>query len=107
MIRSLTGLDSILQAAGRCNRNRETDCGLVSVIHISDEHIGALGYIKDAQEATRELLYDIKSHPKKYPGGALSKPAMDKYYEKYFNPLQKEMEYPLKYNREHRHRSIC
>ncbi|MDF9407202.1 MAG: helicase Cas3 [Pelotomaculum sp. PtaB.Bin013] len=101
VIRSLTGLDSIVQAAGRCNRNRETDCGMVSIINIRDEHIGTLGHVKSAQEATRELLYNIKAHPEIYPGGALSKPAMDEYYARYFKPLLREMEYPLKYDPEH------
>lgn len=101
VIRSLTGLDSIVQAAGRCNRNHETTCGVVSIINIRDEHIGTLGYVKRAQEATRELLYNIKTYPERYPGGALSKPAMDEYYARYFKPLLREMEYPLKSDPEH------
>lgn len=101
VIRSLTGLDSIVQAAGRCNRNYETACGMVSIINIRDEHIGTQGYVKRAQEVTRELLYNIKTYPDRYPGGALSKPAMDEYYASYFKPLLREMEYPLRSDPEH------
>lgn len=36
VIRSLTGLDKIIQAAGRCNRNFEKDFGIVSIIKISE-----------------------------------------------------------------------
>ncbi|MEA4834171.1 MAG: CRISPR-associated helicase Cas3' [Anaeromusa sp.] len=96
VIRSLTGLDSIVQAAGRCNRNHETTCGMVSIINIRDEHVGTMGYAKKAQEATRELLYNVKTYPERYPGGVLSKPAMEEYYARYFKPLLREMEYPLK-----------
>jgi len=101
VVRSLTGLDSIVQAAGRCNRNYETSCGIVSIINIRDEHAGRLGYLKKAQEATRELLYNLKKSPERYPGGALSEAAMGEYYARYFHPLLKEMAYPLKFDPEH------
>jgi len=96
VVRSLTGLDSIVQASGRCNRNRETDCGIVSIISIRDEAVSSLGNVPKAQDATRDLLYNIKANPDNYPGGILSKSAMDEYYARYFKPLQKQMEYPLK-----------
>ena len=101
VIRSLTGLDSIVQAAGRCNRNRETDCGIVPVIYIRDESVGSLGYVQRAQEVTREILHNIRTNPQQYPGGALSKAAMDEFYAKYYCPLQKEMAFPLKNDPEH------
>ncbi|MEN6312688.1 MAG: helicase-related protein, partial [Clostridiaceae bacterium] len=100
VVRSLTGLDSIVQAAGRCNRNRETDCGIVSIINIREESISSLENISKAQEATRDLLYSIKANSDNYPGGILAKSAMDEYYARYFRPLQKQMEYPLKDNPE-------
>ncbi len=101
VIRSLTGMDSIVQAAGRCNRNRETGCGIVSVIYIRDENVGGLGYLQSAQEVTREIFYNIRNNPGQYPGGALSKAAMDEFYVKYYRPLQKEMAFPLKDDPEH------
>ncbi len=101
VVRSLTGLDSIVQAAGRCNRNCEKDCGRVSIINIREEAVSSLGNITKAQEATRDLLYNIKANPDNYPGGILSKSAMDEYYARYFKPLQKQMEYPLKDDPEH------
>lgn len=101
VVRSLTGLDNIVQAAGRCNRHQETSCGIVSIINIRDEHAGRLGYLKKAQEATRELLYSMKLFPEGYPGGALSKAAMGEYYARYFKPLLTEMAYPLKFDPEH------
>jgi CRISPR-associated endonuclease/helicase Cas3 len=102
VVRSLTGLDSIVQAAGRCNRNREAKCGEVSVIYINDERISHLGHIKEAQEVTREVLYNVSTNPHQYPGGALSKQAMDEFYAKFYLPLQKkEMAFPLPYDPEH------
>ena len=101
VVRSLTGLDSIVQAAGRCNRNRETECGIVSVIYIRDENVGRIGYLQSAQEVTREIFYNIRINPGQYPGGALSKAAMDEFYAKYYRPLQKEMAFPLENDPEH------
>lgn len=101
VVRSLTGLDSIVQAAGRCNRNYETSCGIVSIINLRDERTGGQGYLKEAQKATQELLYSIKRSPEGYPGGALSQAAMDEYYARYFQHLLGEMAYRLKFDPEH------
>ncbi len=101
VVRSLTGLDSIIQAAGRCNRNRETDLGLVSVIFIRDEKVDKLGNILGAQQATREVFHNIRSHPECYTNGALSKVAMDEFYTRYYHPLLPEMAFPLKNNPEY------
>jgi len=96
VVRSLTGLDSIIQAAGRCNRHFKEAYGIVSIINLRDEQINRLGYLKFAQDATRELLFNMEKLPERYPEGLLSKAAMDGYYARYFNPLQKDMAYPLK-----------
>lgn len=101
VVRSLTGLDSIVQAGGRCNRNCETECGIVSVIYIRDENVNRLDYLQSAQEVTREIFYNISVNSEQYPGGALSKAAMDEFYAKYYRPLQKEMTFPLEDDPEH------
>ncbi len=102
VIRSLTGLDSIVQASGRCNRNKETTCGTVSVIYIRDEKIGSLGHLQKAQQITLEVFYNIRTHPERYPTGALSQTAMDEFYARYYLPLQaREMAFPLKDDPEH------
>ena len=57
VVRSLAGLGSILQAAGRCNRNGECDRGEVFVWQL-DENLRNLPEIKAAAEITRGLLVD-------------------------------------------------
>lgn len=57
VVRSLAGLGSILQAAGRCNRNGECDRGEVFVWQL-DENLRKLPEIKAAAEITRGLLVD-------------------------------------------------
>lgn len=100
-VRSLAGLDSIIQVTGRCNRNGEADCGILWVIYINDENISMLGHLREAQEISREIFYNIHADPGRYSGGALSKTAMDEFYSKYYRTLQKEMAFPLKDDKEH------
>ncbi len=58
VVRSLAGMDNAAQAAGRCNRHGEADriCS-VYLINITDEKLGSLKEIKDAQEASEQLIY--------------------------------------------------
>ena len=59
-VRSLSGLGSILQAAGRCNRNGESDCGEVFVWQL-DENLERLPEIKAAAAITGGFLKDEES----------------------------------------------
>ena len=63
VIRSLAGLDSIIQAAGRCNRHGEQkNLGKVYIVKLSSdiERIDDLGEIGKAQEACGRLLYEFQ-----------------------------------------------
>lgn len=59
VIRSLTGLGSILQAAGRCNRNAELGEGMYGDVYIwslNEESLKKLPEIETAQKVTMGLL---------------------------------------------------
>lgn len=58
VFRSLTGLDSIVQAAGRCNRNNELDQGKVYLLNMNsnEENIKKLVDVKEGKDQVIELL---------------------------------------------------
>ena len=79
VIRSFAGLDSVAQAAGRCNRNGESACKNVYVIRLREESLGKLPEISQARDAAEAVLYETKS------GEDLLAPAvMDKFYHRYY-----------------------
>ena len=95
VIRSLAGLDSIIQAAGRCNRHGETDNGNVYIVKMSSEaeNISKLTDIKEAQAAMQEVLYQYRKYSESIGGSLTSKQAMELYYQRYFYQRKGDMKY--------------
>lgn len=90
VIRVIAGLDSIAQAAGRCNRNGEDPNGKnVYIVNLENENIGMLPEIKTGADITYAILssnseYDI-----------LSSNVIQNYYNRYFNVHRTKMSYPI------------
>ena len=93
VIRSLAGLDSIIQSAGRCNRNRETDLGSVYVINISDENISRIKTIRIGAAITRRLMETMRKTPTLFHGDITCEAAVSKYYRDYFKEAENELDY--------------
>lgn len=95
VIRSLAGLDSIIQAAGRCNRHGEADHGNVYIVKMSSEseNISRLTDIKEAQSAAEEVLYQYRKNPESMGNSLVSSRTMNLYYEHYFYRRKGEMKY--------------
>lgn len=96
VIRSLAGLDSIAQAAGRCNRNGELDEGTVIIVNSTDENLSRLPEIKSAQIAANPILKKYDVEPDFFSGDLLSPLAMDNFYKRYFKFVKDEMNYQIK-----------
>ncbi|CAM4129934.1 CRISPR-associated helicase Cas3' [Psychrobacter arenosus] len=60
--RAMSGLDSIAQSAGRCNREGKL-CGLGKVVVFQPEKDAPQGELLQAQQTTYEILDDIKDNP--------------------------------------------
>lgn len=98
VIRSLAGLDNLIQAAGRCNRNGLLAMGQVYLIRMSEEaeRVASLTDIKKAQNAMLALLLIYRKNPDAFEGRLDSEKAIDTYYRYYFNERKQEMNYPVK-----------
>lgn len=96
VIRFMAGLDSIAQAAGRCNRNGRKEVGWVYIVNSADENLNKLVDIRCGQDATMRVLDEIKSHPEMYGSDLLDPQSMTRYFEYYFFARKGEMNYPVK-----------
>ncbi len=87
VIRELAGLDSIYQAAGRCNRHGEFgEVKNVYIVNIARANLTRLPDIEEGAKISHRLLNDktVDIHN-----------AIDTYYEYYFHARSGAMEYPL------------
>lgn len=100
VIRYAAGLDSIAQAAGRCNRNGRLDCGKVYVVNPrdEDEHLSMLPDILIGREKANRVLNDYDADPEKYGSNRIGPEAMAWYYKNYFFDRASEMGYPVSAN---------
>ncbi len=95
VIRSLAGLDSIAQAAGRCNRHGKQGIRNVYVIDHAEEKLDRLREIKVGKEIARRILIDLRRDPRLYGGNVLSVQAMQKYFLEFYGELQTKLNYPI------------
>ncbi|MFA7382267.1 MAG: CRISPR-associated helicase Cas3' [Desulfurivibrionaceae bacterium] len=95
VIRYLAGLDSIAQAAGRCNRNGLRPTGKVLVVNPANEGLDRLPEIRLAQQITRRVLREFHDDQASFEHDLLSPKAMERYYQYYFFQRAHEMAFPL------------
>lgn len=97
VIRSLAGLDSIVQAAGRCNRHGYRKIGLVHIFNFREEKLhAALKEIAEAQRITLRIFDEFKKNPESFDHNLLSEKAMNQFYLYFFHQRAQEMTYPCK-----------
>ena len=95
VIRSFAGLDSIAQAAGRCNRNGHRPLGRVSVIELAEENVASLVDIRKGQEAARRVFEDYEADPRSYDDDLLSPKAIEWYFSVYLFARKNDLAYNL------------
>lgn len=95
VIRSLAGLDSIIQAAGRCNRNKEIDDGYVYLVKSKTENITSLPMLKKGQTVIQKILLELDKQ-NDYLDELFHTEVIEKYYDAYFFDHKDEMDYLIK-----------
>ncbi|MDT8447698.1 MAG: CRISPR-associated helicase Cas3' [bacterium] len=98
VIRCLAGLDSIAQAAGRCNRNGKGKVkGEVHVVNLEAENLGPLEEIAIGQKNARRILDEFEEDPESFDCDLIGPTAMKRYYQyAFFDRNQTEkMDFPL------------
>jgi CRISPR-associated endonuclease/helicase Cas3 len=87
----MAGLDSIAQAAGRCNRSGESDTPkAVYVVPLKDENLDKLPDIKSGKDITERLTRENKDVD------LLEAANMEQFYRYYFYDRKDLMDYPVK-----------
>lgn len=93
VIRSLAGLDSIAQAAGRCNRHGEHERQFVYVIDHAEENLNYLKEIKVGKEIAKRIFIDLKLNEASHGGNVLSVQAIKRYFQEFFKAFETDLNY--------------
>ncbi len=88
VIRFLAGLDSIAQAAGRCNRNGTLETATVHVVNPKGENIDLLKDIKVGRDKAQRVFSEGFKN-------LLAPDAIKQYFKYYFYDRAGEMAYPI------------
>jgi len=95
VIRYTAGLDSIAQAAGRCNRNGSRQIGHLFVVNPRCENLDKLTDIKIGKEKVERVLREYQEDPATFDFDILGPKAIARYFEYYFYERASEMGYPV------------
>lgn len=88
VIRFTAGMDSVVQSAGRCNRNAEGGIAPVYVVTLLDEDLSRLEEICKAKDATLSLLSAYERDPEGFECDLSSDAAINYYYNKLYGAMK-------------------
>lgn len=105
-LRYMAGLDSIIQTAGRCNRNNELKdkngkqiLGTCAIFYLQDENISSLKELKLGQESMERVLRDNEKEIKDNKINLLKPCLIESYFQYYYGKIDRDtraLDYYLK-----------
>ena len=95
VIRFLAGLDSIAQAAGRCNRNGRPEPGILYIVNPLEENLKKLPEIDNAGKCAARVLQDFEKNRERYRQNLFGPEALKDYYTYYFFNRKDDMTYKV------------
>lgn len=91
--RSMTGLDSLAQTAGRCNRNGEMDSGKIYLIMLEGENSGNMEELQQKIRVTERVIREYKND--EGIDSLLMPRWMDEYYKEIYIASSEKMNFPI------------
>lgn len=91
--RSMAGLDSLAQTAGRCNRNGEVEFGVVHLIMLEGENTGNMVELEQNIRIMKNILYQYNDSGKS--DSLLMPKWMDIYYKNVYCNASDKMNFPI------------
>lgn len=91
--RSMTGLDSLAQSAGRCNRNGELEYGVIYLIILDDENTGNMEELLQNRRVAERIIHQYDQGDK--ADSLLMPQWMDQYFKKIYQYASDKMNFPL------------
>lgn len=88
VIRLSAGMDSVIQAAGRCNRNgQQAGPAPVYLLQCQNENLARLPDIQRGKDATSELLAQYRQRPERFQNDLSSDEAIGYYYHRLYQGM--------------------
>lgn len=96
VFRALAGFDSIVQAAGRCNRHAESELKNVYIVNPAFEDLSKLPDIRCGAECAERILREFDKNKAYFNGDLLSPKTVETYFSYYLEEQKDKMSYTVK-----------